>query len=68
MTEGQLHPKFRTEKDGRNVVHVYVQCAKCDKDIRELKPKESISVTIAHLCDECSQGGKIIIPNFPNKE
>jgi len=48
-------PRFRVDKK-LNPPVVYLQCSKCEKDIRKLGMKEQISVQIAHYCDDCDDG------------
>jgi hypothetical protein len=58
-----LHPKFRTEGKTRATVRVFLQCSLCDADIREIKPNESVDVTVAYLCTKCDPKQRITIPN-----
>ena len=54
-------PKFRFTK---TLPHkVFLQCSSCDKDIKEIKPKESIIVTRAYYCDECDPGVIVLNPS-----
>lgn len=54
-------PKFRIDKSGKQP-RVFVQCSKCDVDLRELKPHESIAVTRAYFCDDCDPGAIVLNP------
>ena len=68
MTEESQHPtapRFRVDKKAKPP-RVFLQCTKCHKDIREMKPGERISVRRAYYHDECDPGA--IVLNMPTEK
>jgi len=57
-----MQPRFRVEGKGTPNPKVILQCSKCDEDIREIKPDESIDVRRGYLCDKCDDGAVHINP------
>ena len=48
-------PKFRVDKEAKPP-KVFLQCSRCDKDIREVKMDESIDVRRAYYCKDHDDG------------
>lgn len=69
MREGEddtAVPKFRTEGKPPGPVSVFLQCSKCEKDIRPMMPSEKIAVHRGHYCPDCDDGA--IHLNMPIKD
>lgn len=60
-----IAPRFRLDKKV-TPPRVFLQCSKCEVDIREIKPTENIKVTRAYYCDKCDPG--VIVLNIPKDE
>lgn len=58
----ELHPEFRTERKGRHV-RLFLMCSLCKKDLRELKNKDKVDVSVLHFCDDCFPKNKPPILN-----
>ena len=58
-------PRFRVTGKGTKNPKVIIQCSKCEVDIRELKPTQSVRVDRAHFCKDCDPG--VIVMNPPKK-
>ena len=48
-------PRFRVDKKAIPA-KVFLQCSRCEIDLREIKPMESITVIRAYYCDKCDLG------------
>lgn len=49
-------PRFRVDRTKKKRPRVYLQCSKCEVDIREIKPADKVSVVVAHYCRDCDDG------------
>ena len=64
MTDDRTQqPNFRVTETKPH--RVFLQCSKCLKDIKEIKPKETVDVTRAYWCDECEPNSAVIVLNPP---
>lgn len=61
MTDRKKTPNFRITKELPH--RLFLQCSDCLRDIKEIKPKESIHVTRAYYCDECDPGVIVLNPS-----
>ncbi len=60
-------PRFRVDKKAKPT-RVFLQCTKCEKDIREIRMNESIRVTRAYFCEDCDTGAIVLNPPSMNEK
>jgi len=59
-------PKFRTEGKDKKTCKLFLQCSKCEVDIRQLKDTDVIDVRHGHYCKDCDDGS--IRLNLPEQQ
>ena len=60
-------PNFKVERTAEGVPRVFLLCSDCDAVIREIFPKQTVSVLRAYYCDKCDDGTIKINPKVKNE-